>query len=43
MYRLCAMIEKERDHAKFLQLIQELNQLLERSATEMAEDSETIK
>jgi hypothetical protein len=30
MYKLCAMIEKEQDHTKFLQLIQELNQLLRR-------------
>lgn len=30
MYELCAMIEKERDHNRFLQLIRELNDLLER-------------
>ena len=30
MYQLCAMIEKEQDHGKFLRLIQELNELLER-------------
>ena len=30
MYQLCAMIEKEQDHERFLQLIQELNALLER-------------
>ena len=28
MYELCAMIEKERDHARFLRLIEELNELL---------------
>ena len=30
MYQLCAMIDKEQDHDRFLQLIRELNQLLER-------------
>lgn len=30
MYQLCALIEKERDHNRFLQLIEELNELLER-------------
>ena len=30
MYQLCALIEKERDHTRFLQLINELNELLER-------------
>jgi ribosomal protein S6 len=30
MYELCAMIEKEQDHERFLQLIEELNTLLER-------------
>jgi len=30
MYQLCALIEKERDRYRFLQLIEELNQLLER-------------
>ena len=30
MYQLCALIEKERDHHRFLQLIEELNELLER-------------
>ena len=32
MYQLCAMIEKEQDHGKFLRLIQELDEglLLER-------------
>jgi len=29
MYQLCAMIEKEKDHSRFLQLIRELNDLLE--------------
>jgi hypothetical protein len=30
MYQLCAMIEKEQDRARFLELIKELNDLLER-------------
>jgi len=30
MYELCALIEKEKDHRRFLQLINELNDLLER-------------
>jgi hypothetical protein len=29
MYQLCAMIEKEQDRERFLQLIRELNDLLE--------------
>lgn len=30
MYQLCAMIEKEQDRDRFLELIKELNDLLER-------------
>ena len=30
MYQLCALIEKEQDHNRFLQLIEELNELLDR-------------
>ena len=30
MYQLCALIECEQDHHRFLQLIEELNDLLER-------------
>ena len=30
MYQLCALIEKEKDHVQFQQLINELNDLLER-------------
>jgi hypothetical protein len=30
MYQLCAMIEKEQNRERFLELIQELNELLER-------------
>lgn len=30
MYELCALIEKEKDHRRFLQLINELNDLLDR-------------
>ena len=30
MYQLCALIEKEQNRERFLDLIQELNELLER-------------
>jgi len=30
MYQLCALIEKESDHHRFMKLIEELNALLER-------------
>lgn len=40
MYELCAMIEKEKDHSRFLQLIRELNDLLERKEQRL-EDAET--
>jgi len=30
MYELCALIEKEKDNHRFLELINELNDLLER-------------
>jgi len=30
MYQLCSQIEKEQDHHRFLRLIEELNNLLER-------------
>jgi hypothetical protein len=30
MHQLCAMIEKEQNRERFLQLIQELNELLQR-------------
>lgn len=30
MYELCALIEKENDHHRFLKLIEELNNLLDR-------------
>ena len=30
MYQLCAQIEQEKDHHRFLQLIEQLNELLER-------------
>jgi hypothetical protein len=38
MYQLCAMIEKEKDHAKFLRLIQELNQLLEHTERRLQDE-----
>jgi len=40
MYQLCALIEKERDHARFLQLIRELNDLLERKEQKLEEESQ---
>ena len=30
MYLLCSQIEQEKDHHRFLQLIEQLNELLER-------------
>jgi len=30
MYQLCALIEQEKDHHRFLKLIEELNELLDR-------------
>ena len=41
MYEICALIEKERDHHRFLQLINELNNLLERKEQTLA-DKKTI-
>jgi hypothetical protein len=37
MYQLCALIEKEKDHHRFLQLIEELNNLLERQEQRLEE------
>ncbi len=41
MYQLCALIEKERDHNRFLQLINELNELLERKEQQLGEKPKT--
>jgi hypothetical protein len=38
MYQLCAMIEVEKDRHRFLLLIEELNQLLERKEQRLADD-----
>ena len=38
MYQLCALIEKERDHARFLQLIRELNDLFENKERRLEEE-----
>jgi hypothetical protein len=38
MYQLCALIEKEQDRTRFLQLINELNELLERKEHRLDED-----
>jgi hypothetical protein len=37
MYELCAQIEKEKDHRRFLKLIEELNKLLERHEQRLEE------
>ena len=41
MYQLCALIEKEKDHRRFLQLLQELNQLLQRQEHRLEHKVET--
>jgi hypothetical protein len=41
MYQLCALIEKERDHSRFLQLIRELNDLLERKEQRLEDNAES--
>jgi len=38
MYQLCALIEKERNHSRFLQLIRELNDLLEHQERRLEEE-----
>ena len=40
MYQLCALIEKEKDHGRFLQLIRELNDLLERKEQRLEDHNE---
>lgn len=40
MYQLCALIEKEKDHRRFLQLINELNELLERKEQRLEDTKE---
>jgi len=37
MYQLCAQIECEKDHHRFLELIRELNELLERKQRRLDE------
>jgi hypothetical protein len=37
MYELCGLIDKEKDHHRFLQLINELNDLLERKEQTLTE------
>ena len=41
MYQLCALIEKEKDHYRFLKLIEELNELLERQERQLEEKPPT--
>ncbi len=40
MYQLCALIEKEKDHSRFLKLINELNELLERKEQQLEDKKE---
>jgi hypothetical protein len=40
MYQLCGLIEKEKDHVRFLQLIRELNDLLENKERRLEEECE---
>lgn len=41
MYQLCAMIETEKDRNRFLQLIEELNQLLESKERRLDDQSKS--
>jgi hypothetical protein len=41
MYELCALIEKEKDHTRFLKLINELNDLLERKEQSLTDKNKT--
>lgn len=43
MYELCALIEKEQDHHRFLELIEELNDLLERKERRMEDKPSSPK
>ena len=40
MYQLCAMIEGEKDHHRFLQLVRELNDLLERKEQRLEDEEQ---
>jgi hypothetical protein len=42
MYQLCALIEQEKDHYRFLQLIEELNELLERQERRLEDKPPTM-
>lgn len=41
MYQLCALIEKEKDHTRFLELINELNDLLDRKEQTLTDKEKT--
>ena len=43
MYELCAQIEKEKDHHKFLLLINELNELLERKEQRLDDNPRSVE
>lgn len=41
MYKLCKLIETEKDRHRFLQLIEELNQLLERKEQRLEDQAKS--
>jgi len=41
MYELCALIEKEKDRNRFIELINELNELLERKEQQLGDKTKT--
>jgi len=43
LHQLCSLIEAEKDHAKFLRLIRELNELLARTEHRLERRQETQK
>ena len=43
MYELCALIEREKDHHRFLELINELNDLLDRKEQSLTEKKQTTE
>ncbi len=43
MYQLCALIETEKDHTRFLKLINELNELLDRKEQRLEDKKENKK
>jgi len=39
MYQLCELIENEKDHSRFLELIRELNDLLQRKEQRLEDET----